>query len=100
MSRKALTKYEKATKRQQTRNDARTIRTKVEDAQRNPSRAGVRWPFELMQNAHDAGPRDGDKRIKISFTFKDNNLLVSHTGKPFTTEDLAARAIVKCCGWG
>ena len=90
MSREALKEYGKATKRQQTRNDARTIRTKVEDAKRNLFRAGVRWPFELMQNAHDAGPRDGDKRIKISFTFKDNNLLVSHTGKPFTTEDLAA----------
>ncbi len=90
MSREALKEYGKATKRQQTRNDARTIRTKVEDAKRNLFRAGVRWPFELMQNAHDAGPRDGDKRIKISFTFKDNNFLVSHTGKPFTTEDLAA----------
>lgn len=89
MSETARAEYEKASNRQRIRNDARTIRTKVNEAQTTPS-AGIRWPFELIQNAHDAGPRDGDKRVKISFTFKDNDLLVSHTGKPFTTEELAA----------
>ena len=89
MSTAARAEYEKASKRQRTRNDARTIRTKVNAAQNTPN-AGVRWPFELIQNAHDAGPRDGDKRVKISFTFKGNDLVVSHTGKPFTTEELAA----------
>ena len=89
MSETARAEYEEASSRQRIRNDARTIRTKVDAAQNTPS-AGVRWPFELIQNAHDAGPRNGDKRVKISFTFKDNDLLVSHTGKPFTTEELAA----------
>lgn len=89
MSETARAEYEEASKHQRNRNDARTIRTKVDAAQNMPS-AGVRWPFELIQNAHDAGPRDGDKRVKISFIFKDNDLLVSHTGKPFTTEELAA----------
>ena len=89
MSKIAHEEYKDASNRQRTRNDARTIRTKV-DAAQNTHSAGGRWPFELIQNAHDAGPRDGDKRVKISFTFKDNDLLVSHTGKPFTTEELAA----------
>ena len=90
MSRTALTEYNNARITQTTQNDARTIRTGVKTAQQNPARAGVRWPFELMQNAHDAGPRDGDQHVKISFTFKDNDLVVSHTGKPFTAQELAA----------
>ena len=90
MSGTALKEYEIESNRQRTRNDARTIRSGVEMAQQNTPRAGVRWPFELIQNAHDAGPRDGDSRVKISFTFKDNDLVVSHTGKPFTARELAA----------
>ena len=90
MSGTALTEYNNARITQTTQNDARTIRTGVKTAQQNPARAGVRWPFELMQNAHDAGPRDGDQHVKISFTFKDNDLVVSHTGKPFTAQELAA----------
>ena len=90
MSGTALKEYKIESNHQRTRNDARTIRSGVEMAQQNTPRAGVRWPFELIQNAHDAGPRDGDSRVKISFTFKDNDLVVSHTGKPFTARELAA----------
>ena len=90
MSGTALTEYNNARITQTTQNDARTIRTGVKTAQQDPASAGVRWPFELMQNAHDAGPRDGDQHVKISFTFKDNDLVVSHTGKPFTAQELAA----------
>ena len=90
MSEIARKEFEDAHKRQITENDARRIRTRVEEAQRNPTRAGIRWPFELMQNAHDAGPRDSDDLVKIKFTFKNNELVVSHTGKSFTAQDLAA----------
>ena len=89
MGRTARKEYEDARERQITKNDARRIRTKVEEAARQ-GRAGVRWPFELMQNAHDAGPRDGENLVKIYFTFKNNELVVSHTGKPFIAQDLAA----------
>ncbi|MYB58945.1 MAG: hypothetical protein F4X51_21415 [Gemmatimonadetes bacterium] len=89
MSKIAHKEYKDASNRQRIRNEARTIRTKVYAAQNTPS-AGVRWPFELIQNAHDAGPRDGDQHVEISFTFKDNDLVVSHTGKPFTARELAA----------
>ena len=93
MSRTALTEYNNARITQTTQNDARTIRTGVKTAQQNPARAGVRWPFELMQNAHDAGPRAGDQHVKISFTFRDNDLVVSHTGKPFTAQELVHRGV-------
>ena len=90
MSKTARKEYEAAHKRQITKNDARRILTRVEEARQNPGRAEVRWPFELMQNAHDAGPRDGENLVKIHFTFKNDELVVSHTGKPFIAQDLAA----------
>ena len=91
MSKTARKEYEAAHKRQITKNDARRILTRVKEARQNPGRAAeVRWPFELMQNAHDAGPRDGENLVKIHFTFKNDELVVSHTGKPFIAQDLAA----------
>ena len=90
MSKIALEEFDKARIQQTTQNDARRIRQRVEAAQQSPSRAGVRWPFELMQNAHDAGPRDGDERVEISFILEGDQLVVSHTGKPFSPQELAA----------
>lgn len=90
MSETALAEYNEARITQTTQNDARRIRTRVEAALQNPNRAGVRWPFELVQNAHDAGPRDGDDRVEINFILQDGMLVASHTGKPFTPQELAA----------
>ena len=89
MSKTALNEFKRAREDQLTRNDARRIRTRVEAAQ-NAAVAGRRWPFELIQNAHDAGPRDGDERVEIIFRLLDDNLVVSHTGKPFSAQELAA----------
>ena len=89
MSKTALNEFKRAREDQLTRNDARRIRTRVEAAQ-NAAVAGRRWPFELTQNAHDAGPRDGDERVEIIFRLRDGNLVVSHTGKPFSAQELAA----------
>lgn len=90
MSELAHKEFVAAKDEQAAKNDARRIYQRVEAAQQRPSRAGVRWPFELMQNAHDAGPRDGDERVEIDFTLYDDRLVVSHTGKPFLVRDLAA----------
>ena len=90
MSQTARTEYEKARNRQLNQNDARRILTRVTAAQENPARAGIRWPFELIQNAHDAGPHNNDSRVEIRFALQDKHLLVSHNGKPFTSQDLAA----------
>jgi hypothetical protein len=43
------------------------IRTKVLDARNDPDMAGRRWPFELIQNAHDAGAREGQDGIRLFF---------------------------------
>ncbi len=90
MSKTALAEYESARVQQITQNDARRIRQRVDAAQQNPIRAGVRWPFELIQNAHDAGPRAGDDRVEINFALQNESLIVRHTGKPFSPQELAA----------
>ena len=90
MSKLARDEFDDARIQQTTQNDARRIFQRVDAAQQNPARAGVRWPFELIQNAHDAGPRDGDDRVEINFTLWEDRLVVSHTGKPFVAQELAA----------
>ena len=90
MSKLARAEFNNARIQQTTQNDARRIRQRVEAAQQGPARAGIRWPFELMQNAHDAGARDGDERVEIDFVLSGDQLKVSHTGKPFVTQELAA----------
>lgn len=90
MSDTALNEYSSARDYQLTRNDARRIRTRVEAAQQDPRAASLRWPFELIQNAHDAGPRDGAECVEVDFQIRDGNLVVSHTGKPFSAQELAA----------
>ena len=90
MSELARAEFDNARIQQTTQNDARRIFQRVDSAQQNPTRAGVRWPFELIQNAHDAGPRDGDDRVQINFVLREDRLTVSHTGKPFVAQELAA----------
>ena len=90
MSEIALNEYSSARERQLTRNDARRILTRIDAARQNPVSASRRWPFELIQNAHDAGPRAGDERVEIVFRFQNGDLAVSHTGKPFAAQELAA----------
>ncbi len=90
MSRLARSEFDSARILQTTQNDARRIFQRVLAAQQNPARSGIRWPFELIQNAHDAGPREGDDRVEITFILCDGRLTVSHTGKPFVAQELAA----------
>jgi hypothetical protein len=59
MTQEAYELYDKALSEQHTRNEARRIRTRVNEARRNPHPASFRWPFELLQNALDSGPRSG-----------------------------------------
>lgn len=90
MSEQARAEFDAARIQQTTKNDARRIRQRVEAALQGPVRAGVRWPFELVQNAHDVGPRDGDDRVEITFVLEDDQLIIFHTGKPFVAQELAA----------
>ena len=90
MSRQAREEFDEARNRQAAQSDARRIRERVDAAQQNPARARIRWPFELIQNAHDAGPGDGDERMEVHFNLCDDRLVVSHTGKPFLALELSA----------
>lgn len=75
---------------QSTQNDARDIRKGVDSALQSPESAAVRWPFELMQNAHDATPSDGNRRVDVTFALDKDRLAVSHNGNPFSAKDLTA----------
>ena len=90
MSEEALQEYEEALKEQHTRNEARRIRTRVAEARGNPRTAGIRWPFELLQNALDAGPRNQRSSVTISLRYDASKVVFEHDGAPFTSKDLAA----------
>lgn len=66
------------------------MRKHVNEARGDTHGAGARWPFELTQNAHDAGARDGKAGVDIDLTFDGQTVLYEHDGKPFTMQDLAA----------
>jgi hypothetical protein len=90
MSDAALMQFEHARKEQLDRNEARNMRKNVNQARGDTHGAGARWPFELTQNAHDAGARDGKVGVDINLAFDGQTVLYEHDGKPFTMQDLAA----------
>jgi hypothetical protein len=67
MSETALELYEEACSVQEQKSQARRIRTRVRDARAGTTGAAARWPFELLQNVHDAGPRSSKERVNVSF---------------------------------
>jgi len=90
MSEAALRFYEEALKQQHTLNEARRIRYRVAEARGSPHSAGSRWPFELLQNALDPGPRSGSSCVSISLGRTSSSVIFEHDGAPFTSEELAA----------
>jgi hypothetical protein len=89
MTQEAYELYDQALSEQHTRNEARRIRTRVNEARQSPHAASFRWPFELLQNALDAGPRSGST-ITIAFRRAASNLIFEHDGAAFTSQELAA----------
>src|SRR2546426_9915279 len=90
MSESALNNYHAARDQRLGKNDARRIRAERDKARSPTSGAGKRWPFELLQNAHDPGPRDGSTLVDVRLTVTDSALVFRHNGRPFTLNDLAA----------
>jgi len=90
MSKKALDGYDKVRDAQLEKNEARRLRTKVNDARGNPYDAAARWPFELLQNALDAGPRAAQESVRITFREEPSALVFEHDGAFFGLQDLAA----------
>ncbi|PPQ16545.1 hypothetical protein CV770_25795 [Bradyrhizobium sp. AC87j1] len=66
------------------------IRTKVLGARSDPDASSRRWPFELIQNAHDAGTRLGREGISLTFEYTDGVLRFWHDAAPFTMEEFAS----------
>jgi hypothetical protein len=90
MSHEALRAYERARNSQLQRNEARHIRTRVHEARQAPHIAAVRWPFELLQNALDAGPRAGRASVAVTVQHRKGDVVFEHDGAPFSSEELAA----------
>ena len=90
MSENALREAQAVDREQAHRNDARRILQRVVLALDDPRSSGVRWPFELLQNAHDFGPRQGEDLVEVEFSQQDENLLVSHNGRVFSIPELKA----------
>jgi hypothetical protein len=66
------------------------IRTKVDAARSDPDTSSRRWPFELIQNAHDASVRAGRENISLYFELIDGVLRFEHDAAPFTMDEYAA----------
>ena len=90
MSETAYQIYEDALKEQHSRNQARRILMRVDHARRSPHSARIRWPFELLQNALDAGPRDGRTLVTVRLSREPAKIVFEHDGAPFTSQELAA----------
>ena len=90
MSVKAYEIYEEALKEQHSRNLARRIRMRVDQARKSPHSASIRWPFELLQNALDAGPRVDRSVVMVRLSREPTKIVFEHDGAPFTSQELAA----------
>lgn len=90
MTNKALTAYRDARENQLVRNEARHIRSKINDARGSRHDAGVRWPFELLQNALDAGTRPSCDQVEVRLRQSADTFVFEHDGAFFTPRDLAA----------
>lgn len=89
MSDIALREYKQAREAQLSRTEARRIRANVDGA-RGSIPAGRRWPFELLQNAHDPGPRPGRSDVRLSLACDGSRFSFEHDGSPFSSKELAA----------
>ena len=90
MSEAAFELFEETFRDQQSRYQARRIRTRVAEARRSIPSAGLRWPFELLQNALDVGPRTSNSSVAVRLSCEQRRVIFEHDGIPFTSSDLTA----------
>ena len=90
MSEAAFKLFDETFREQQSRYQARRIRTRVAEARGSIPSAGLRWPFELLQNALDFGPRAGNSSVAIRLSCEQTKVAFEHDGIPFTSSDLTA----------
>jgi hypothetical protein len=85
-----LQQFDRARDQQLEQNEARRMRALVNQHRGDIHGAGNRWPFELTQNAHDPGARNGREGVNVRLTFNGQTVVYEHDGKPFTMPELAA----------
>ena len=90
MTAEALKSFEEARQHQLSKIQARKIRAQVHLARQSPVAAGARWPFELLQNAVDPGPRCGRYSVAVALRCSATEVVFEHDGNPFELEELAA----------
>jgi hypothetical protein len=90
VSRRLIENFRETFNEQIQRALARRIHAKVRDARSDPDLAARRWSFELIQNAHDAGARDGRDGISLAFELTAGTLRFEHDAAPFSMADIAA----------
>ncbi len=72
------------------KNAARVIHRDINQVKGTPASI-KRWPWELLQNACDAGEtEEGYLPVKAKFILESNRLVFEHSGGPFETEDLGS----------
>ena len=90
MTDEAYEVYCQGLEEQHSRQQARNIRKNVTAARKGWEVAALRWPFELLQNALDAGPRPGKTLVEVTLHRSDASIVFEHNGAPFTSTELAA----------
>ncbi|HQU45505.1 MAG TPA: hypothetical protein PK867_22010, partial [Pirellulales bacterium] len=90
MSEQAAKNFADSEERRLGQNDARRIMGERDKARSPSGDAARRWPFELLQNAHDPGPRDGETFVNVEVSHSDSLVTFRHDGRPFSSDDLAA----------
>lgn len=90
MSKAAMNEYVDVERERVGKSDARRIHQRVHEARSVTHDASVRWPFELLQNAYDTGPRKERRGISVRLEATDGTLVFEHDGAFFSVDDLAA----------
>ena len=67
-------------------NTAQAVFKHLDRLEDNRARLGLRWIWELLQNARDSAHTDG---VRITVRLSESELRFEHDGKPFTSEEIA-----------
>lgn len=82
-----MTEAQKVRAAQREESEARDIIHDIDRLNTFPENKKSRWVWELLQNAKDVATEDG---VNITYELKNNQVIFSHDGLPFETENLLA----------
>lgn len=82
-----MTETEEKREAQRKEKEARDIIHDVNKLRSFSEKEKTRWVWELLQNAKDAASDDG---VDVIYELKEDEIVISHNGLPFETNDLLA----------